>query len=513
MNRKTAAVLILLTAILAAGFARGADFYRPGDRLTAVFEVSANPNRAAAVQLQLVYDHDALELISADINFAEDRGILVEPTGGPIPVGHMVRAVFRIRDGAKNGDYTISAEAVEAYGQDVQLTSGFLMQPASFRVASGVAPVTGLMISAITGDAATLSWNASADADHYQVLYGETAIGALRRYDDFYGTGAKITGLSPDTEYTFAVRAVSEAWDLTSAAATVTGRTAGLAAPRVTGLRAEEVTPLSVTVAWDHVAGADEITVSKRPSGGAAWTDAATVRDGGRCRVTGLSPGRAYDFRVTALAGGAASDGTVLDNIRTSALKAGDTVPFGSYEQDGEAGGTEPLEWFVLSVEPGRALLFSRSGVDAMPFQQQFDAAADWETSSLRTWLNGRFPDQAFTADEQRMIETVTVDNSARQHYRYYAAGRGADTADRLFLLSYMEVEAWLTDDQRRCAPTAYALDRGASRTNGFGWWWLRSPGEDYAHAAGVSPGGVRGSFPAGGGTVCVRPALWIRLD
>lgn len=510
MFRKLA--VLLLTLVMAAAAARGAlgaDFSRPGDRLTVVFEVAANPNGAAAVQLQLKYDHEALELVSADLRFEEDRGILMSPDGGPIAPGQLVRAFFRVRDGAKNGDYTISAEAVEAFDRDFELTSGLLMQPVSIRIAAGLAPVTGLTVGDITEDAVTLTWTASADADHYQVLYGETAIGALRRYDDAYGTGVRITGLSPDTEYAFAVRAVSDRWDLTSEPAGAKARTLGPAAPKITGLRAEEVTPLSVTVAWDS-GPADCVTVSLRESGGGAWTDQTAAGADGRCVIAGLRPDTDYDVRVTPCAGGEAA----LGHARTDSLRAGGVVPFGRYEQDGDAAdGEEPVEWLVLSAEGGRALLLSRYGLDAIPFQQRFDAAADWEPSSLREWLNGRFLERAFTEAERRLIMTTAVDNGAGQHYRYYASVSGGETRDRLFLLSYMEVEVWLDEGQRRCAPTAYAVDRGASATGGFGWWWLRSPGEDLYHAAGVSPGGVRGSFPAGGGTLCVRPALWLQWD
>ena len=91
------------------------------------------------------------------------------------------------------------------------------------------------------------------------------------------------------------------------------------------------------------------------------------------------------------------------------ALNVGDTLVFGTYEQDNDTtNGKEDIEWLVLTKENNKILVVSDKALDCKPYNQSRDYVT-WETCSLRNWLNNDFINAAFTAEERAMIPTVTV--------------------------------------------------------------------------------------------------------
>ena len=90
---------------------------------------------------------------------------------------------------------------------------------------------------------------------------------------------------------------------------------------------------------------------------------------------------------------------------------AGDTVVFGSYEQDNDlTNGKEPLEWIVLKTEEGRAMLITRYLIDARAYHKAF-VNMTWSECTLRQWLNDTFLTEAFSQEEQARIQEVLVVN------------------------------------------------------------------------------------------------------
>ena len=197
-----------------------------------------------------------------------------------------------------------------------------------------------------------------------------------------------------------------------------------------------------------------------------------------------------------------------------SSCQVGDTVVLGTYEQDGvSSNGAEAIEWVVLAKEDGRALLLSKYALDYRPYNDDYDDVT-WATCDLRSWLNGEFYEAAFSAGEQALVAESDLTNPDNEEY---GTSGGADTQDRVFLLSIDEVGQYLpTDEERVCLPTAQAVANGVWTNGDTGAcdWWLRSPGNDSRFAAGVySVGSVRSSgwrvdFDAD----AVRPALWVNL-
>ncbi|MCR4649492.1 MAG: DUF6273 domain-containing protein [Lachnospiraceae bacterium] len=74
---------------------------------------------------------------------------------------------------------------------------------------------------------------------------------------------------------------------------------------------------------------------------------------------------------------------------------------FGAFEQDNNEGnGAEAIEWIILSKEDGKALLISKDVLEYKPFED--DAMeADWESCSLRKWLNEEFYDNSFSDEDK----------------------------------------------------------------------------------------------------------------
>ena len=206
----------------------------------------------------------------------------------------------------------------------------------------------------------------------------------------------------------------------------------------------------------------------------------------------------------------------------------GSYVTFGSYEQDNNSdNGKEAIEWLVLACDGEKALLLSRYGLDAQPYNKKY-VSTTWAKCTLRTWLNGTFLNEAFTAEEQKGILLTNVDNGKSQGYSKWSTSGGNNTQDRVFLLSYAEANKYLgvkyndsNNTKSRVAPTAYAIKQGAYTSSSnqtadgsaAGWWWLRSPGYNQSNAAGVRADGSLYSSSVNSGSGCVRPALWLNLD
>ena len=199
--------------------------------------------------------------------------------------------------------------------------------------------------------------------------------------------------------------------------------------------------------------------------------------------------------------------------VELNSAKVGDTVLFGSYEQDNKkTNGKEKIEWIVLEKQQNKILVISRYGLDCQPYNDIYENVT-WESCTLRSWLNNEFIETAFSKDEQRMVAETIIENADNI---VYGTEGGEDTLDKVFLLSVDEVRKYFpTDESRKCKPTEYAKINGV--WDEYCFWWLRSPGKYYSSAAevhGDSGGGVNidcGGVGSDGSAV--RPALWINVE
>ena len=191
----------------------------------------------------------------------------------------------------------------------------------------------------------------------------------------------------------------------------------------------------------------------------------------------------------------------------------GEYIKFGAYEQDNNTdNGKEDIEWIVLEVKDGKALVISKYALDC----KQYDTSnmdVTWETCTLRRWLNNDFINASFSAEEKAMIPTVTVSADKNPEY---STNPGNTTQDQVFLLSITEANKYFSSDSaRQCEPTDFAVANGAWESDsGNCWWWLRSPGGTQGSVPYVNNDGYFNEygypFYYDG---AVRPALWIDLN
>jgi hypothetical protein len=171
----------------------------------------------------------------------------------------------------------------------------------------------------------------------------------------------------------------------------------------------------------------------------------------------------------------------------------GDTVLFGTYNDN-------PLEWQVLRVEDGKALLITKNCTSERPYNDEYTHVT-WETCTLRTYLNTDFYDDSFSNEQKDLIATTTVINPDNASYK---TPGGNTTDDKVFLLSMDEANLYFTDDAGRVA-----------KSSRWTWWWLRSPGyaadrTTFADGYGsLNDIGRRVTENTGG----VRPVIWINLE
>jgi hypothetical protein len=220
----------------------------------------------------------------------------------------------------------------------------------------------------------------------------------------------------------------------------------------------------------------------------------------------------------------AAKPKVVKTDDKAAALKA--TVPelndvqyfkFGSYYQENSSEKT-PIEWLVLKKTDSKVLLLSRYGLDCKQYHHEY-ACMTWEKSDLRNWLNGEFLSNAFSPAEQ---EKIAVTKLANDDNPVYGTFGGANTEDRVFLLSIAEADSLFNDDAaRKCVQMSDAVGIRAFLSsknfiNGRAccYWWLRSPGSNQGSASAVQRSGtldLRGEHILYG-YGAVRPALWVNL-
>ena len=197
----------------------------------------------------------------------------------------------------------------------------------------------------------------------------------------------------------------------------------------------------------------------------------------------------------------------IVDPEQDTKVSVGDIVKFGHYEQDNNPdNGPEKIEWIVLDVKNGKALLISRYVLDNRKYGNNWKYI-NWEESSIRNWLNNSFFQTAFSKEESTAIIPTDTDNDPLQ--------------DRVFILSGKEVFSFFTDrEARKCLPTEYAISQGDTtqtkqRAEGRATthWWLRGTDGSYKGSAGFVEYDGRVIYDDVSRAYGIRPAIWVDLD
>lgn len=203
----------------------------------------------------------------------------------------------------------------------------------------------------------------------------------------------------------------------------------------------------------------------------------------------------------------------------------------------------EPVKWRVLDKDKG--LVLSEIIIDSQAYQNliYIDSEGylyndvdctiwinDYETSTIRTWLNADFYNTAFSASEKKSIAKSTLTNNGyytligNPDYKQYDS---AETKDYIFLLSYDEAlnsnysfdaSDETNDVTRQAKSSDYAKCQGLSVLVGdtyFGnsSWYLRSSGKNFKSACTVSGlGNINNNDLVYDVETGIRPAIHLNL-
>ena len=213
-------------------------------------------------------------------------------------------------------------------------------------------------------------------------------------------------------------------------------------------------------------------------------------------------------------------------------LRIGDIISFGKYRQNNFENST-PIQWIVIDIKNGKALLLSRFVLDAKSYHFQYEETI-WKNCSLRAWLNTEFYNTAFTETEKLKICQTELNNddsgecilyeiehdpiypNCKHRITVSANIKNEPTQDNVFLLSSKELIKYQDILKKRldtmeCVPTDFALNQGVStrfihsidkmgifRYDGIlvcDKWWLRNRINEGDSVACVSNGFVS-EFP-----------------
>lgn len=177
-------------------------------------------------------------------------------------------------------------------------------------------------------------------------------------------------------------------------------------------------------------------------------------------------------------------------NAQGSSFKVGDTIEFGTYPQsaikdnDGNITGynVEPIEWIVLNITDGKALLLSKEIIDGKAYNSTSSTVNgyygnNYAHSDIRKWLIEDFYNAAFSDNDKNTIVPTILDNSAESS-KYSSES----TTDNIFLLSKSEAETYACNYYSTTA-TDYAYSNGfvaRTSTESCNQWRLRTARSNY---------------------------------
>lgn len=142
------------------------------------------------------------------------------------------------------------------------------------------------------------------------------------------------------------------------------------------------------------------------------------------------------------------AEAPATDNPHNSPYKIWDIVTYGSYEQDNnEDNGAEPIQWEVVDIQDGKALLLSRYVIDKVSYNEPEGVQGrgeteerPWEFSDVYQWLLSDFARSAFTEEDIAAIvqdESMIDDEmgvfllSFDEAVRYFNMQEGVQTESR----------------------------------------------------------------------------------
>lgn len=250
-------------------------------------------------------------------------------------------------------------------------------------------------------------------------------------------------------------------------------------------------------------------------------------------------------------------------SLSSEAVPVADQLLMGLFEQDNDDTTLEPIEWRILTVEDGQALVLSEYILtkgsyfnpkwlkykytywaesciaatsstnywgskpedlerlirnltpESVPKKLYGERVPETEIFYVhaRYWCNEVFYKENLSAEEQARVILSDLTNPDNPHY--HTEG-GPDSQDYVFFLSFEELDAYLpTREDRKASLTKYAYNIPLQYGTNDSYWWLRSPGSNLFSAMMVWGGGgviAYNGADVGHNNVGYRPAMWITV-
>ena len=280
-------------------------------------------------------------------------------------------------------------------------------------------------------------------------------------------------------------------------------------------------------------------------------------------------PAAEASFVYTPAEGGQYAVTVEIANDLTQASLTSEEVPvadklfMGLFEQDDEDTEPEPIEWRILTVEDGKALVLSEyiltkgsyfnpewikykytywaESCVAATSSKNYWGSKPADPSRLfgdltpesvpqgwygergpeanifyvhaRYWCNEIFYKENLSAEEQERVILSHLTNSDNP---YFHTEGGPDSDDYVFFLSLEEMDAYLpTSEDRKAALTTHAYNIPLEYGTNDSYYWMRGTGENLFSALMVwGRGGViaYNGADVGHNNIGYRPAMWITV-
>ena len=276
--------------------------------------------------------------------------------------------------------------------------------------------------------------------------------------------------------------------------------------PAVT-VRADGDAKIGKTVQFHAVVGAfgEEAADQSVTWAVSGSTSADTVIDTNGLLTVGADETIDGTLTITATATGGAP---YTGQIGTMQVKVGqmtlDTIIPGSTDTVTIDG----LEWYCLVKDDGKALIWAKEPIE----ERIFGSNNVWQTSTLRTYLNGDWLESTTVLKEKAVETDITTRSQIN-------ATDWITTPDKVFLLS--EADLFGTFDRTTTTDTRdytygnsiIVPDENMRKFTGGSYVWLRSPSYAVGRVAYVTTSGALVSnYSIVMGALGVRPALWVSL-
>ena len=232
-------------------------------------------------------------------------------------------------------------------------------------------------------------------------------------------------------------------------------------------------------------------------------TSADTVIDTNGLLTVGADEMIDGTLTITATATGGAP---YTGQIGTMQVKVGqmtlDTITPGSTDTVTIDG----IEWYCLVKDDGKALIWAKEPTE----ERIFGSNNVWQTSTLRTYLNGDWLNSTTVLKEKAVETDITTRSQS-------SATDWITTSDKVFLLSEADLFGTINDvataneQDYTYGNETLVPDENMRKFTGANYVWLRSPYGNAGNVAYVTTAGTITSFNVSN-PLGVRPALWVSL-